>query len=204
MRAVSLSDAVVKELLTEKFVCAWVNVANDPAVGASHPHACTDQARDMARGLGEHNTQTLILTPNGRLLSALAGYIGPGDLAEELHFALALWQAVAQAPADEQAAALQQAHADRAKDFAARSERGGSVGAEEQFFGQTWTVGNQRGVADHQFSAAHALLPADQFTTGMMVGNAQTWFVSETNTSTSPAAPVSPMQKPRFPFAGKR
>src|SRR5215467_11706052 len=106
MRAVSLSDARVKELLADKFVCAWINIADDPAVGASHPHACTDQARELARGLGEHNTQTLILTPDGRLLSALAGFVGPADLAEELGFAFALWDTVRQAPADDQAARI--------------------------------------------------------------------------------------------------
>ena len=204
MRAVSLSDAHVRELLSEKFVCVWANIAGDPAAGSSHAHPCTDQARDMARGLGEHNTQTLILTPDGRLLSALAGYIGPPDLAEELSFGLALWEAVRHAPADAQAELLARAHMDRAKDFAGRNERTGSVGAEEQFFGTMWTVGNRRGVADHQFSAAHPLLPADRFTTGLMVGNAQSWFVSETNVWPTPASPLPPLQMPRLVLPGRR
>jgi hypothetical protein len=204
MRAVSLSDAQVRELLGEKFVCAWVNIAGDPAAGSSHAHPCTDQARDMARGLGEHNTQTLILTPDGRLLSALAGYVGPLDLAEELRFGLALWEAVRQAPADAQAGLLQRAHLGRANDFAERDGRTGSIGAEEQFFGKMWTVGNKRGVADHQFSAAHPLLPADRFTTGLMVGNAQSWFVSETSTSTYPAPPLPPVHVPRLVPPGRR
>jgi hypothetical protein len=192
MRAVSLSDAHVNELLTDQFVCAWVNIADDPAAGSSHPHSCTDQARELARGLGEHNTQTLILTPDGRLLSALAGYIGPSDLAEELHFGLALWEVVRQAPPDEQAQAVKQAHTDRAKVFAQRKEGSGPVGAEEQFFGGMWTVGNKRGVADHQFSAAHPLLAADRFSTGLMVGNAQSWFVATNSDTTSPTSPSLP------------
>ena len=48
MRAVSLSDASVKELLAERFVCTWADITADPNAGTSHPHACTDQASDMA------------------------------------------------------------------------------------------------------------------------------------------------------------
>ncbi len=192
MRAVSLSHPAVKQLLRDEFVCVWVDITSDPAAGASDAHPCTDQARDIARGLGEHNTQTLILTPDGRLLSALAGYVGPIDLAEELHFGLAVWGVLRQAPAADHAGLLQKAHEGRAQEFAGRPGATGSVGNEEQFFSKFWTVGNARATADHRFSAAHPLLPADQFTTGLMVGNHKSWFVSRTNVTTYPPAPGLP------------
>src|SRR5262249_50265427 len=159
MRAVSLSDPFVKKQLDENFVCTWTDVSNDPAVGSSYKHSCKDQTADMARGLGEHNTQTLILTPDGRLLSALAGYLGPEDLREELEFAASLCQKVRQEPESNRTKVVESAHADFAEKLSQRKGREGLVGMEERFFSKTMTVGNQRGVADHEFSAKHALMP---------------------------------------------
>jgi hypothetical protein len=183
MRAVSLSNADVRKLLAEKFVCTWTNIAADPAAGASHPHACTDPARDMARGLGEHNTQTLILTPDGRLLTALAGYVGPDDLLEELKMAASLWEKVRSEPAARGKQLLERDHAAFARELSERKPRGGLVGREEAFFGQLKEVGSKRGAADHLYSAKNALLPAEKFTTAGMVGNAKSSFVSQTRGS---------------------
>jgi hypothetical protein len=186
MRAVSLSNAAVQELLHDRFVCTWTDITADPNAGASHPHACTDQASDLARGLGEHNTQTLILTPDGRLLTALAGYIGPEDLLEELKFADSLWAAVHQADASGGKQLVAQAHRTFAQDLAQRKPKDGTAGAQEQFFGQVRTVGAKRAAADHEFSATNALMPAGEFTTALMVGTEKSAFVSRTSTSTIP------------------
>jgi hypothetical protein len=187
MRAVSLSHPDVRKLLSEEFVCTWSNIAADPAAGASHPHACADQARDMARGLGEHNTQTLILTPDGRLLTALAGYIGPADLLEELKMATSLWKKIANAPEASARRSLEQAHSAFAGEVLRRKGRDGLVGQEEQFFGQLKEVGNKRVAADHRFSAAHPLMPAENFTTALLVGNAKSAFVSQVAGNGTPA-----------------
>ena len=157
MRAVSLSNAGVRKILKDKFVCTWVNIASDPAAGSSHPHPCTDQARDMARGLGEHNTQTLILTADGRLVSALAGAnIGPQDLLDELKFGESLWKQVQKvAGSQAQGSDGPAAHLKFAEGLARRSPRAGLVGREEEFFGALKPIGKRRGVADHQFSASN-------------------------------------------------
>jgi len=181
MRAVSLSNVDVRTLLADQFVCTWTNIAADPAAGTSHPHACSDPARDMARGLGEHNTQTLILTPDGRLLSALAGYVGPADLLEELKFARSLAEKVKKEPSDRARSVVEKAHSTFTRDLAGRSPRGGEVGREEEFFGQLKDVGLKRAVADHQFSAKSAFLPVEKFSTERMVGNARSSFVAQTS-----------------------
>jgi hypothetical protein len=191
MRAVSLSDPGVKGTLAEQFVCTWTDISADPACGSSHPHDCTDQARELARGLGEHNTQTLILTPDGRLLGALAGYVGPADLLEELRFATSLWAEVQKAPSESRRKeVVQAAHAAFARDLGQRKARGGQVGWEEEFFGRLKDVGHKRGVADHEFSSSHALMPADELTTAMMVGDEKSAFVAQTNSNNGSAAPL--------------
>jgi hypothetical protein len=201
---VSLSNAAVKRLLEDSFVCTWVNIAADPAAGSSHPHPCTDRARDMARGLGEHNMQTLILTPDGRLLSALAGYIGPADLHEELKFALSLWEKVRKTPALGRPKVVETAHAAFARQLAQRKGRTGLVGWEERFFGQLKAVGNKRAVADHQFSAKHPLLGADRFTTALMVGNAKSAFVSQTSGTPADLDALDLFPKPPPPKKGTK
>lgn len=183
MRAVSLSQAEVKKLLNDKFVCTWVNIASDPAAGKSHPHACTDAARDLARGLGDHNVQTLILTADGRLLRALAGYFSPANLAEELKLARSHWDKPRKMPEPKSKQFREQAHTTYAQVLATRKHRQGLAGMEAEFLGQFKAVGNQRGALDHQFSAKNALMPAERFTTAMRVGNANSAFVSQVNGS---------------------
>jgi hypothetical protein len=57
------------------------------------------------------------------------------------------------------------------------------VGLEEGFFGQSKIIGIKDTIADHEFSAKNALLPAEKCSTGMMVGNANSAFVSRTRRS---------------------
>src|SRR5262245_12439465 len=202
MRAVSLSNIDVRTLLADRFVCTWTNIASDPAAGTSHPHSCTDPARDMARGLGEHNTQTLILTADGRLLSAVAGYVGPADLLEELKFALSLVEKTRKEPSDRGRSIVEQAHSTFARELAGRAPRRDEVGREEEFFGQVKDVGLKRAIADHQFSAKNALLPVEKFTTERMVGNARSSFVAQTSGPGSSMAipePSTTTAKPKKP-----
>src|SRR5262249_8440043 len=125
--------------------------------------------------------------PDGRLLSALAGYIGPADLLEELKMAVSLWEKFAKAPEASGKHSLEQAHLAFASEVLRRKPRDGQVGQEEQFFGQLKEVGNKRAAADHKFSAAHPLMAADKFTTAMLVGNAKSAFVSQVAGNGAPA-----------------
>jgi hypothetical protein len=191
---VSLSDRGVKKLLNDQFICTWVNIADDPAAGSSHPHPCTDAANELARGLGEHNLQLLILTPDGRLLSAMAGYIGPAALLEELQFGRSQWETLQKTPEAERRRSLEKAHKEFARTLAERKGGDGLVGQQEEFFGKLKMVGNQRGVADHEFSARKALLPVEKFTTALMVGNAKSAFMAQASGSENPprALPALP------------
>ncbi len=173
----SLSHEPVRQLINAKFVSVWVNIKDDPAAGSSVRHPTTDQARDMARGLGEHNTQLLMLTPDGAIVNALAGYIGPADLLEELKFALAQLETLAKTPERDRRRVLARTHLK----FADRLAKRPPATPEERFFGQVKTIGPSRGVADHRFVARCPLLPVKSFSTALMVGNAKSAFVSQVN-----------------------
>jgi hypothetical protein len=153
----------------------------------------------MARGLGEHNVQILILTPDGRLLSALAGYVGPAALLEELQMGQLLWDEVRAAPEADCGKLLEKAHTAFARQLSERKGADGLVGKQEEFFGQLKAVGNRRGVADHEFSARHPLLPADKFTTGLMVGTAKTAFVAQTSGSEDALKLLQLLPRPALP-----
>ncbi len=177
----SLSHDSVKSLLNDRFISAWVNIEDDPAAGTSVRHPAEDQARHMARGLGEHNVQVLVLTPEGKIVNALAGYVGPADLLEELKFSLALLEALQKASRENHPRVLARAHREFADEVAKRTPT-----AEERFFGTVKAVGPLRAAADHRFMAEHPLLPVGSFTTALMVGNARSAFVSQV--SGDPAA----------------
>jgi hypothetical protein len=173
---VSLSQDSVRQLIKERFVAAWINIKDDPAAGSSVRHPTTAQAADMARGLGEHNTQLLVLTPDGKIVDALAGHIGPKDLLEELKFGLTQLDALRKTSAANRSNVLARAHQQFADELAKRTPT-----PVEQFIGQVKAVGPLRGVADHRFVARHPLLPVQSFTTALMVGNAKSAFVAEVN-----------------------
>ncbi len=172
----SLSQDSVKQLVNDRFVAAWVNIKDDPAAGSSVRHPAGDKAADMARGLGEHNTQLLVLTPDGKIVNALAGYVGPADLLEELKFSLTQLETLRKTPEAQRSRVLAQAHKKFADEVAKRSPSG-----MEKVIGQLKTVGPQRAAADHRFVAEHPLLPVQSFTTALMVGNAKSAFVAEVN-----------------------
>ena len=51
----------------------------------------------MSRGVGRSNVQMVVLTPGGRLLHAVTGYVSPQELLFELGQAQASWEAVKEA-----------------------------------------------------------------------------------------------------------
>jgi hypothetical protein len=194
---VSLSDKRVRRILNEKFVCAWLNIKDEASAGSSFAHKPSDPAPGLLRGNGEHNNQILLLTPDGRILGALAGYIGPDDLLEELKFGLTTLASLPKAPEEKRKEVLAKAHRKFAKQLEARKPTGQLAEVEERMQKQIaklqqampqvsgmnigLTIGSKRGVEDHRFVMEHPLLPVDSFQTEMLVGNARTFFGSSVN-----------------------
>ena len=107
------------------------------------------------------------------LLSALAGYLSPDELREELTMAQKLWRELRTAEKKEQLDAparrafVADAHDRFARELGKREWRGFFADSERN-----------RALSDHRFSARNALLPAEDFRTAAMVGNARTFFGS--------------------------
>ena len=157
-------------MLGSKFVCAFLDLNGEEAAGASFAHGPDDPAGSCLRGNGEHNVQTLVLTPEGKLLHAFAGYVDPDDLLEELTFAGTLARRVQEQKSPEQV--VRQAHEERVTALSATLSPDGFEGFERM-----------RRLSDHQFVARNPLLPAEEFTTKAMVGSATTFFGSSSGTT---------------------
>jgi hypothetical protein len=180
---VSLSNDEVQRVLNDQFICTWVNIKDDPAAGASFAHPPNDQAVELARGLGEHNNQILMLTPNGKIVNALAGFIGPADLLEELQFSVNLLGKLDKASDSKKEAEVTKAHKAVVERFETKKPSNqGFFGMMEQFgnFGMM-QIGATRAASDHRWTASHPLMPVRSFTTGGMVGNGKSVFVSSVN-----------------------
>jgi hypothetical protein len=177
---VSLSNEEVRQLLNDKFVCLWMNIKDDPAAGSSLAHPPTDQAKDMLRGLGEHNNQILMTTPDGKIINALAGYIGPEDLVEEIQFAVTNLAGLSKGSEAAKKTALAKTHRKFADELDKR-QAPEHLRSMAEVFGKVKRVGPQRGADDHRFTAQYALLPVKSFTTALMVGNGSSSFSSAVN-----------------------
>jgi hypothetical protein len=183
MRAVSLSNDEVRRVLNDQFVCVSVNIKDDPAAGMSCAHPPGDGAMDLARGLGEHNNQILMLTPNGKILNALAGYVGSADLLEELQFSVNLLGKVNKASDANKEGEVAKAQKSFAEQFENRNKSGNNsfLGQFEQLGGSIMQIGARRAASDHRWTAAHALMPVKNFTTGSMVGNGKSFFAAQSS-----------------------
>jgi hypothetical protein len=199
---VSLSNDEVRQTLNDKFVCVWMNIKDDPASGSSFAHPPTDQAADLLRGVGEHNNQILMLTPDGKIINALAGYIGAEDLLEELRFGISTLSELPKGTEAARKKALAKAHTAFAEQLDKRqSDRAFQL--QEEVFSKVMLVGAKRGAEDHRFVAKYPLLPVKSFTTALMVGNAKTSFVSTVNGTPAAARSESSQQQPPAKAAGK-
>ena len=197
MRAVSLSDKRVRRILNEKFVCTWLNIKDEASAGSSFAHKPSDPAPGLLRGNGEHNNQILLLTSDGKILGAIAGYIGPDDLLEELKFGLTTLASLPKSPEAKRKEVLAKAHRKFAKQLDARKPSGPLAEVEERMQKEIaklqqampqvsgmkigLSVGSKRGVEDHRFVMEHPLLSVGSFHTEMLVGNARTFFGSSVN-----------------------
>ena len=167
----TLSDRTVRQLLQREFHCTWGNTDGDAAAGESFAHEPGDPAGSCIRGNGEHNVQLLILTPEGEILGALAGFLSAEELAEELRFASALWRDLQRAVADEQLdredveGFVADAHERRVRELEKREWKGPLA-----------DFAKRRALSDHRFSARRALMPYEEFRIVDMVGSARTFF----------------------------
>ena len=193
----SLSNQRVQQILKEKFICAWINLKDDPAAGASFAHKPSDPAPQLLRGNGEHNNQILVLNADGEIVNALAGYIGPEDLVEELHFALTTLAALSKSSPAKRDEVVARVHQKFAARLEARKPAGPLADLEERMQREVsrlqkslpstgglrleLPIGAGRAVLDHRWAMEHPLLNVDAFRTEMLVGNAQTFFGSSIN-----------------------
>src|SRR5262245_55521266 len=174
MRAVSLSSDRVQKLLRDKFVCAWVNLRGDKAAGASFAHGPNDAPVEVGRGLGARNTQTLMLTPEGRIVNAAAGAIGAADLVHELEFALRALADLDKAPEAYRTTLLTKAH----KNYLKKPPEGSTLETINRLLVKVpaIVVGGNRAVDDHKFVIHNPLLPVQEFRINRMVGNDPVFF----------------------------
>lgn len=169
----TLADPTVQRLLQRDFVATWGNVEGEPSAGASFAHRPADAPGTCVRGNGEHNIQVLVLTAGGELLGVTAGFLSAGDLRAELEGMRELDEALARATRverlteDERRQFVRDAHERMLEELAERS-----------FDGPLLDWARRRALADRRFAARNALLPARQFRTVDLVGNARTFFGS--------------------------
>lgn len=161
----TFSDKSVRKLLQREFVLTWLDLEGDEAAGSSFAHPPSDPAPSCIRGNGEHNVQLLVVTPAGEIVHALAGFISPTELLEELEFALEVFEGLDTTDEDTIRETLVAPHMDFAERLADR-EWEGLLGDWEQ----------RRAIADHRWVARHPLARASEFETEHLVGNATTFF----------------------------
>jgi hypothetical protein len=103
LRAVSLSQDSVFNILKSQFVCGYCNITGESYAGKSGKHETDGQAIVTTNGAGPHNVQLFFLSEEGVVLHALLGYWDPRDLLWELRFAQRmhhLWHSSAKSEAD--------------------------------------------------------------------------------------------------------
>lgn len=162
MRAVTLSDSKVARLLSDKFVCAWEDTSGDPNAGGSFAHGPKDPAPQCIRGNGEHNLQTLVLTPQGEIVNVLAGYVPPDEMLEELEFSLRTLASMRGGSREDRLVAAQRARIEAMKPHSGPLN--------------DWE--DRRAREDHEFVVDHPLLPHERFRSQDLVGNGKSFFGS--------------------------
>jgi hypothetical protein len=194
MRTVSFSSPAVRKTLNDHFLCARIDTTGDPTAGASYSHAPSDPPGPCLRGNGQQNIQLIFLTPHGELFHALAGYVGPDELADELKFALATYQSLS-GQRDDGEQLVREAHARHLSRLGYSEDEihrngedplGGMLSGIAMAIAEGNTTpgkmlgGFKRGQAlhDHRFAMRHALLPWKQFKPEMLVGKGQSFFGS--------------------------
>lgn len=92
-------------MLQQSWVVGWKNIVHEAFVGDSSGYGCHNLAVGTTNGAGGRNVQLLMLSADGVVVHALAGFWHPDDLARELKLALKLneiWRDRALSPSEKQ------------------------------------------------------------------------------------------------------
>jgi len=138
----------------------WKNNSDDPTCGESYEHKPGDPASPLLRGNGEHNTQMLFLTPEGKLVHVLAGWCGPKELVSQIEFVKKHLKS------DEEALAA--AHRELARVLALSED--GQGPAESKW----WEKHAKK--REHDYMAGHALIPLEDYRAEDVVGRGKSFF----------------------------
>lgn len=164
----TLSNDAVQRELARHFTCAWIDTTGDEAAGSSFAHSPKDAPGSCVRGNGEHNVQILMLTPDGRLLHAISGYVDAEPLLEALAFARTLARVVAR-----------EHEAEVARDLISMAHEERLEFLEQQAFeGPLAAFEKMRVTGDHRYVQKHPLQDAKAFRIEALVGKATTFFGS--------------------------
>lgn len=170
----SLSNDKVQQLLKEHYICAAYNNECTGQAGGSFQHAPEEPAVRTGRGGGgERNSQILLLTPAGEIVNAMAGYVPPRDLAQELEFGVSAFAALMKMPEADRKAALVKSH----EEFV-RNKTGRGLDDLQTPRNVIVVIASpqERMVQDHRFCMKHPLLPFKEFRIPELVGAAPTFF----------------------------
>ena len=165
----TFSNPDVRSLIAAKFLAAFEDTEGSAAAGASFAHAPNDAPASCIRGNGEHNMQMLILTPDGRIVHVVAGFIEGAELVAELRFALASLELLRRSKPEAAAGLLSDRH------WQARRQA-----LEAPSTGPFATFIQRRIADDHAFVAEHPLLAVAAFDPERLVGRAKSFFGSST------------------------
>lgn len=184
MRAGSLSSKDVISKLKRNFVCVWDNTEGESNAGGSFAHPPSDPAPQCIRGNGEHNVQTLFLTPDRKLLHTVAGFVSGPELVQELNFVENLWELVKRAQTESAKKYLiTNAHKQALREADKRT-----------FTGPLADWAKRRVRSDHAFAQRNPLLPAASYRSEDHVGKSTSWFGSS-----SGGRPKGSIGTPRHP-----
>ncbi len=179
-----LKDPKVRDYLKVNFRLAWVNLEGDPDAGESNRHGCGESAMKLSRGIGKSNVQMLVLTPEGRVLHAVSGYIGIKDLRWELEQALLTNKLASKARAGGKTVVASRQNAiQRAMQRRPAKERSTFLGASHKRASKLLQPFTNRAVqGDRSFVREHPLMPIGLFQTRMLTGGGTNFFGYETGT----------------------
>lgn len=88
MRTVTFADPKVVDLLNERFVVVWNNLAPDRTGNGTQAVYSKEEMAVYPEGGGGNNLHTAIAAPDGTVLNVLTGYWSAATFLEELEFAL--------------------------------------------------------------------------------------------------------------------
>src|SRR5262245_31794386 len=153
MRTVTFSSEDLTDLLNRDFVCTYVNIEGNATSGISLAHAPSDPPGAVERGDGKKNVQTLVLTPDGKILHAASGYLDEKQLYKELKYALSIHWSIAESPEKAQETVVA-AHTERLRKLGYQEQDSSKVNPSQ------WQVAQSRVqlVGDLQFGKAHPLM----------------------------------------------